>query len=172
MHAKILTAFFPSAALILGLGAPAGAFADRSSLQSELLGANENPIVLSEGKGRFRAQAHGGEISFRLSYEGLEDVLQAHIHVANPWDNGPIVVFLCTNIGNTPPGAAARLCPDSSGSVRGTITASDVQAAGPIPSGDLDGLVRLMRDGATYVNVHTESSPSGELRGQTNARRR
>ena len=30
----------------------------------------------------------------------------------------------------------------------------------------LSDLVRTMRDGETYVNVHTQQNPNGEIRGQ------
>ena len=33
-------------------------------------------------------------------------------------------------------------------------------------TGDFDELVRAMRAGATYVNVHTDARPAGEIRGQ------
>jgi hypothetical protein len=35
------------------------------------------------------------------------DALQAHLHIANPGNNGGIVVFLCSNHGNTPPDATS-----------------------------------------------------------------
>jgi len=170
MRVRQLLLLVPSV-LTLGLVASGSSAADSSSVRSQLLGTNENPIVLSDGNGSFDAQILNGEISFRLSYRGLVDVLQAHIHVAHPWDNGGIAVFLCTNLGNTPAGATERPCPES-GTVSGTILPDDVQAVSPIAAGDLEGLVQLLRDGATYVNVHTVNAPGGELRGQTNPRRR
>jgi hypothetical protein len=52
--------------------------------------------------------------------------------------------------------------------VTGTIVAADVvgPTAQGIDPGDFDSLVRAIRQGATYSNVHTAKFPSGEIRGQ------
>ena len=61
----------------------------------------------------------------------------------------------------------------SPGEVTGEIVAGDVQQVeGIIQTGDLEGLKRLLEDGATYVNVHTNDHPTGEIRGQVNPRER
>ena len=104
---------------------------------------------------------------FQLTYDvGAEGSApdQAHLHIANPGNNGGIVVFLCSNLGNTPVGATVRECPPSPGQVVGDIVAGDVlpvvdgepPAATPIiGAGDLEGLKLLIEQGAVYANVHT-----------------
>jgi hypothetical protein len=154
------------------------AFGDAGSAQQvrseRLRGGNENPPVISEGSGTFRVQFQNG--SFRLTYDVASeesDVTQAHLHIGNPGTNGGIVVFLCTNEGNTPPGATVRACPDSPGEVTDEILATDVLAvADIIEAGNLEGLERLAREGAVYANVHTDDHASGEVRGQLSPRRR
>jgi hypothetical protein len=178
------------------------AFGDAGSAQQvrseKLVGGNENPPVISDGSGTFRARVRDGGADFRLKYnvaseedaeeedgdaeeEGAEeevdgllsDVIQAHLHIANPGQNGGIVVFLCTNLGNTPMGATVRECPESPGVVRGEIVAADVQEVpGIIEAGDLDGLLILARQGSVYVNVHSDDHTGGEIRGQVGSRRR
>jgi hypothetical protein len=37
---------------------------------------------------------------------------------------------------------------------------------GPLAGQSLDALLAAMRDGDTYVNVHTTQFPGGEIRGQ------
>jgi hypothetical protein len=52
--------------------------------------------------------------------------------------------------------------------VSGTITSADVigPAGQGIAPGEFDELVRALREGATYANVHTTLYPGGEIRGQ------
>jgi hypothetical protein len=155
----------------------------------DILGGNENPPVISDGSGSFRARLADDGIAFRLSYDVASepsdvapepsDVTQAHLHIANPGNNGGIVVFLCSNLGNTPEGATQRDCPPSPGEVTGEIVADDVQPVleGDPPveiiaAGDLEGLVRLIEQSSVYVNVHTDDHPGGEIRGQMNPRHR
>ena len=147
-----------------------------------LRGGNENPPVLSDGSGRFGAAVHEDRIEFTLSYDIASedsDVTQAHLHIQNPGNNGGIVVFLCSNLGNTPPGATQRDCPLSPGEVEGEIIAEDVGTvidgdppAPIIEAGDLEGLARLIRQGSVYANVHSDAHSGGEIRGQLNPRRR
>jgi len=74
-------------------------------------------------------------------------------------------VFLCSNLGNGPAGTPK--CPQS-GQVTGTITAA--QVIGPegqgISPGEFGELLRAIRAGVAYVNVHSDNFPAGEIRGQ------
>ena len=166
-----------SAALLIGLSHAGPAYAADAE---DLLGANENPPVASDGEGEFDFKIRDGSIEFELEFDvvsGASDAMQSHIHIANPGNNGGITVFLCTNLGNAPAGVTSRPCPPSPGAVEGVIVAGDVLGVVGdngvvLQAGDLEGLVRLMKDGATYVNVHTADHPSGEIRGQINPRRR
>jgi hypothetical protein len=165
-----------SAAVVLTVATAASAQQVRRA--EALRGANENPPVLTDGSGAFRARLFPDRIEFRLRYDvaaTASDVTQAHLHVANPGNNGGIVVFLCANDPIvTPPGATARPCPPSPDEVTGEIVAGDVlaDADGVLTAGDLAGLSRLIRQGAVYANVHSTDHPSGEVRGQLSPRRR
>lgn len=121
-------------------------------------------------------------IEYTLTYSNLEgDIIQSHIHFSRPGSNGGIVLFLCTNAGNTPASATpAPLCPGTrEGTVTGTLHAGDVvylpfgnQFPPPptgtqgISPGDFDAVVRAIDAGAGYIVVHTKFAPTGELRGQ------
>jgi len=145
----------------------------RDSLQAQLSPFNQVPSVLAGSRGDFEAEINeDGTISFALSYAGMSSpVVQAHIHFGAGMTNGGVVVFLC--------GGAKPACP-ASGTVTGTITAADVSVLPAsngdsvipqgIQPGDLAGLIRAIRAGDTYVNVHTTTFPSGEIRGQVEIR--
>ena len=136
---------------------------------TRLRGFEEVPAISSPGEGVFSARlnASGTSLSYQLSYSGLQGtVTQAHIHFAQRGVNGGIVIFLCSNLGNGPAGTQA--CPASPGSISGTITADDVvgAAAQGITAGQMGEVLRAMRNGITYVNVHSDLFPGGEIRGQ------
>jgi hypothetical protein len=141
-----------------------------SSLQVRLSGYEEDPLVVSTtGAGTFRAQISDRrqEISYRLSYERLEgNVLQAHIHFGGRAQSGGISVFLCTNLGNGP--AGTQLCPAAPGSVSGVLRPADVigPAGQGIAAGQFEELADAIREGTTYVNVHSSLYPGGEIRAQ------
>jgi hypothetical protein len=121
--------------------------------------------VSTVGTGTFEAQLDGDAINYTLTYDELEGgaLLFAHIHFGARGVNGGVIAFLCGG-GNKP------ACPPSPATVSGTIVASDV--IGPnaqgIEPGSFDEVVRAVRAGAVYANVHTTRWGAGEIRGQIN----
>jgi CHRD domain len=151
--------------------APAAAIGQR--VHTDLTGYEETPLTISTpATGEFNAkiQDDGTLVTWELSYrDTLSAVTQAHIHFGAPAISGGIVVFLCTNLGNAPVGAQS--CPPAPATITGTFTAADVVSVGTageqgIAAGELAEVVRAIRAGAAYVNVHTGGFPSGEIRGQ------
>lgn len=137
---------------------------DGVKLRAKLVGAQEVPVVSTQATGDFEARIDSdGSVSYKLSYEGLEggNTLFAHIHLGQRSVNGGIMAFLCGG-GNKP------ACPSPSGTVEGTITATDILglATQQVPAGAFDEFVRALRNGTAYANVHTVASPGGEIRGQ------
>jgi CHRD domain len=135
----------------------------------ELLeGFEEVPAVSTTGSGELTARINGDDsVSWQLTYSPLEsDVTQAHIHFGQRSVNGGISVFLCSNLGNGPDGT--QPCPVAGGTISGTFDADDVigPAAQGIAAGEFDELLRAMRAGKTYVNIHTVNRPGGEVRSQ------
>jgi hypothetical protein len=141
-----------------------------------LVGFEEVPSVSTAAHGEFRAQINSAEtaITYSLNYSDLEGaVQQAHIHLGQPGVNGGISVFLCSNLGNGPTGT--QPCPNSPATITGTITAADVSpniaatAAARtqgLNTGEFGELLKAIRAGATYVNVHSTTWPGGEIRKQ------
>ena len=141
---------------------------DRTHLKTSLSGYEEVPAVSTTGGGEFRAaiDRDTDTIQYRLTYDGIEgNTLQSHIHLGQDGVVGGISVFLCTNLNNGP--AGTQPCPQS-GTIEGTIDAADVigPAAQGLTAGEFDELLRALRAGVTYVNVHSSMVPSGEIRGQ------
>jgi CHRD domain-containing protein len=163
-----------SLAVIVLVSACSIAFAQGFKKISELLtGYEETPSAVSTtGNGTFNARISNDEsqIDWELSYADLEGaVQQAHIHFGQKSVTGPISVFLCTNLGNGPAGTQA--CPAPPATVSGTITAADVTNIANergISAGEFAELIKAIRAGATYVNVHSTRWPLGEIRSQIN----
>ena len=157
------------AALAVAVVAIAAANGDHG-IREKLTGYQEVPALSTTGQGKFRAtiDRKKSEIHYVLTYGGLETAAtQSHIHFENKTNSGPIVVFLCSNLGNGPPGTQA--CPANGGTISGTIRPADVGAgatAQGLAAGEFDELVRAIKAGATYVNVHSTGRPAGEIRAQ------
>ncbi|HVC00468.1 MAG TPA: CHRD domain-containing protein, partial [Candidatus Dormibacteraeota bacterium] len=88
-----------------------------------------------------------------------DEVTMAHIHMAAAGKNGPVAVWLYpTKSYPVKTGKFSGLL------ARGTITAA--QLGGPLKGQTIADLVKEIRDGDAYVNVHTKAHPGGEIRGQ------
>jgi CHRD domain-containing protein len=162
-----------SIAVIALASAPAVVLAQGgfNMISEALTGYEETPSAVSTtGNGTFTARISTDEsrIDWELSYADLEGaVQQAHIHFGQKAVTGPISVFLCTNLGNGP--AGTQPCPAPPATLSGTIVAADVTNLANergISAGEFDELIRAIRVGATYVNVHSTRWPGGEIRSQ------
>jgi hypothetical protein len=152
-------------ACLLCAGSRAGADDERHKFRANLSGFQETPLTFSTpGTGRFTARIDEDDqtIDYKLSYEGLEaPAIAAHIHIGARATSGGVIAFLCSG-GNKP------VCPPAGGTVTGTITPADV--IGPVGQGIAPGefaeVVRAIRNGAVYANVHSTLRTGGEIRGQ------
>lgn len=152
-----ITVFITAFALVAFTAAPALADRERSrTVTAELSGEDEVPAVESEGRGRAFFNLSRDGIRYKLGVKDIDEVTQAHIHLGEPGENGPVVAFLFGFVegGVTTEGVLAR----------GTITEGDL--VGPLAGMPLSALVDALRNGGAYVNVHTIDHPAGEIRGQ------
>lgn len=169
MKRSRFTALVAAIAILSTVGVAALPAANRdrkaNSLKADLEGFEEVPAVSSTGLGELRVTIARDESSFdfELSYEGLEGTTTtaSHIHLGQKGVNGGVSVFLCGGGGRPP-------CTPTSGTFTGTATASNVigPAGQGIAAGEFAELLRAMREGMTYANVHTDKHPGGEIRGQ------
>jgi len=176
-----------SALAILSCGGGDDDENNQTRLQATLSAANEvpappRPNPNGSGTSVLTISENQQSVSYTLTYAGVNNVTQAHIHVVNsPSLSGPIVVFLCTNVGlgtNVPcPGAGPiptpQACPQgSSVTITGTLTAADLSCKDATPTSPAvnnfgDFIAQLMA-GNTYTNVHSTDNPGGDVRGQDN----
>ena len=137
---------------------------------AKLTGFQEVPAISTAASGTFEAKLDGEELSYTLSYSGIEGgaAFASHIHLGQPGVNGAVSAFLCG-------GGDKPACPATEGTVTGVIDPADIigPAGQGIAAGEFDELIRAMRAGVTYANVHSmgaaaplPSFPGGEIRGK------
>ena len=128
MRTRGIVAALAVGAVALGVAAFALAGgAGFNHLSETLIGYQEVPAVSTAGTAEFTADVgkDGNSINYTVSYSGLEgDIKQSHIHFGQRSVNGPIIVFLCTELGNGPAGTQG--CPDSPATISGTFDRDDV----------------------------------------------
>jgi len=167
-RAPVVRAALMALLAALATGAPAKDHGER--LEAKLRGFNEVPPVSTAATGTFKASfnAANNSISYELSYSGLEgDVRQAHIHFGQKGVTGGISIWLCQTATNVDPTSLSPTCPQS-GTVSGLIQAANV--VGPSGQGiaatEFAEVLKALRAGVTYANVHSTKFPGGEIRGQ------
>lgn len=132
------------------------------NLRTHLSGDEEVPVrdTNAQGQAIFKVSKDGTAISYKLIVANIENVTQAHIHLAPAGAIGDVVAWLY------PAAPPSQLIPGRTQGVlgEGDITASSL--VGPLSGQPLSALLDAMRDGRTYVNVHTTQFPAGEIRGQ------
>jgi CHRD domain-containing protein len=150
------------AALLLTVLAPVVASDSNNKFKASLNGYLETPSISTTGRGSITLRIKGPEIHFKLTYRNLTGApAVAHIHFGRPDVAGNVSAFFCG-------GGGKPACPlTPTGEISGVIVAADV--VGPAGQGiaatEYAELVRAIRNGATYANVHTAAFGTGEIRG-------
>jgi len=161
----IVAASLVASVILLAQGGP-------SQFHATLKPTNEIPAVSSTAAGTFTGtlQNNGTELAYEFQYSGLSGApTQAHIHFGQTFANGGIVYWICGSTANPPQGGTITICPQAKdGKVTGIIRAVNIVAVGTqgISAGDFAEVIAAIRDGNSYVNIHTAQSPGGEARGQ------
>lgn len=168
MKSKHVPVFFAAAAALLLVAASARA--DLIVYHASLSGAAEEPAVETEGTGFATViiDTTANTMRVKVNFSGLTGVTTvSHIH-------GPTTVPGAGNAGvmTTTPTFTAFPAGVSSGSYDHTYdldAASTYNPAFVTANGDLAGaksaFLAVLADGKAYLNVHSNFSPRGEIRG-------
>ena len=127
------------------------------SFHAKLTGKDEVPPKDTRATGNAEfTLTRENSMRYKVSVNDMEKVTAAHIHKGKVGENGPVVFTLFKT--NSP---SAR----SNGILsQGTITSAKLE--GPLAGKQLSDLISMINNGDAYVNVHTETNPKGEIRGQ------
>ena len=144
-------------AAIAGLAASTGlsistVFANHE-FAANLTGQQEVPPVNTQATGQAIVVPLNQTVNYYVNVTDIKGVTQGHIHSGAQGENGPVVVTLFKF--DSPQNAVLQ---------KGNITATNLE--GPMQGKTMPDLISAMKNGSTYVNVHTEQNPNGEVRGQ------
>ena len=141
---------------------PTSAFAgeqqEEERFVTELTGFEEVPPVNNTSAiGVAEFKLGQDNIMYIVNVTDIENVTAAHIHSGQVGENGPIVITLFEEDTPTTTITTGVLS-------EGNITATNLE--GPMAGKLLSNLTSAMNNDKTYVNVHTQQNPNGEIRGQ------
>lgn len=128
------------------------------SVKAYLHGGEEVPPVVSgaHGVATVTIDRATQQLTYRVDVYNLPTGLTGgHIHVGSAGVSGPIVI-----------GFAVTQTISNDFAIVGTATAADLQPRAVQGVNSWDDLVASVASGVTYVNIHTQLNPGGEIRGQ------
>jgi hypothetical protein len=130
-------------------------------VSAQLSGGNEVPpptqATGAHGNARVFVDRAAGRITYQVNVYNLPTGLTgAHIHVGPAGSNGPIIFDF----------RPQQLGISNDFSLSGTLTAADLRPNAATGINSFEDAIFAIAAGVTYVNVHTQAVPSGEIRGQ------
>jgi hypothetical protein len=142
--------------LIVGL-ATAGIAAEKG-FKAALSGNEVVPAAMTTAKGEatFTLGKDGKALMYKVMVSDIENVTASHIHMGKKGENGPAVALI-------------DLKGKKAGKFSGTLAEGKITAKellGSLKGKTVKDLVKEIEAGDTYLNVHTDKYPDGELRGQ------
>ena len=153
---KKVAVYFAALALIIFLSNSSVLIAkgkkEKTTFKAELASKELSSYGKSKAKGHawFQFSKDGKSLSYKLYVYGIDSVSMAHIHHGPFGKEGPIAAWLYKG----------KITGKFNGLLaKGTITSKDV---------NMDDLRKWMTSGDTYVLVHTQRFPNGEIGGKIN----
>ncbi len=129
------------------------AYAQNTKFNAKLSAQEEVPPTDSKATGMAEFTPSGESVSYNVNATDIQGVTAGHIHSAEKGLNGEVIVTLFKFDS-----------PQNQVSENGNITADKLE--GPMEGKTISDLQNAMNNGTTYVNIHTEQNPNGEIRGQ------
>jgi hypothetical protein len=128
----------------------------QQKFSAQLSGDQEVPPVQTNASGTAWFKSNRDNFEFELNVTDLQGITMAHIHNGKQGEIGPPVLPLYKSKSPTilMNGKLAS----------GNITANMLE--GPMAGKQIANLTTAMKNSETYVNVHTQQNPNGEIRGQ------
>jgi hypothetical protein len=151
------------AVVLLTFAGAAVAAADGLKFNAVLTGEQEVPPVESSAVARALALFDSGltRVHVRIDVRGPLIVAAAHFHCGRAGVNGPVVFGILN------PGPLLEVGDHT----RVTLTNDDFTGVDCVdvvgrPVNNIAALALAMRDGLVYLNLHSPTAPTGEIRGQ------
>jgi hypothetical protein len=161
MLRRVLSAVALTGLVLVAASGAVSANAPVTVFRAELTGDQEVPPTGSAGTGTLMLKLtdNGTRLHFRLKADGVSRITQSHIHIGAPGTIGPVVVFFFAPTPNT----ADKAVTGDDFEVAGVRTAADFNLPAGVTFADF---LANLKDGGTYVNIHSPTFPGGEIRGQ------
>jgi hypothetical protein len=129
---------------------------DKQKFTAQLSGDQQVPPIQTSASGTAWFKPMQDNIWFKVNVTDIQGITMAHIHSGKQGENGPPIVPLYKS--DSPSQQMSGIL------AKGNITADTFQ--GPMAGKQITDLVTAMQNGETYVNIHTQQNPDGEIRGQ------
>jgi hypothetical protein len=143
--------------LLLVIGLATYSFAAEKSFKAMLVGSESVPAVetMAKGDATFTPIKDEEALSYYVTVSDIDNVTAAHIHLGKKGENGPPVALITND----------KKAGKFSGTIaEGTITKKDLM--GSMTGKSVEDLIKQIKKGNAYLNVHTDKYPNGEIRGQ------
>jgi hypothetical protein len=181
---KVPTEFETTVPLYANAGGAPEVMTTHLSGDEEVLAGAITP-ALSDAQGQAIFRIRGTKVEFRLIASNIHNVIMSHIHCDVPGANGPIAQWLFPQTTGGPQLPNPGITDQDGVLASGTIDLAGVNCPIDTAAGGADNpangmpLLTAIRNGWTYVNVHTNDGvapantgpgdfPGGEIRGQLN----
>ena len=129
--------------------------------------AGDNEFRFNGGELRVDLGRDTSSFNYQFKYDVEGAVTHAQIHIGVKGSEG-FSIWLCGTPTNPGPAGTPKCPGPRTGEVKGTVSAASV--VGPDGQGvapeEFGELLKAMREGTSYANVHTTKHPGGEIRGQ------